>query len=354
MKSLYIAIKNLKDTLRDIKSEGIVFILPIVFIGVFGLAFNDSFSNLGFDVAVVSSNDEMYQSLIAQLSELKTETDTGEENKLFFVEEFEDRDLALQSVQDGDNTILVEEVDGRFNVIYDQTNNFAAAGYSTIKDVVNQDTGMVTSEGITTKNFTGFEELAPGLIVYGLLILIPQTAFKLSELREKNYIFRYFTSKASSFDIILGTVLSQTIVAIIQSVVLFATAVVFGLDISGSLILAFFVTFIANFFSIAIGLIIAGITSKTDAAQNIGTILSIILGFFSGSFIANANEVEIFGFSFSELLPSFYATEALKSILLFGNDITEVTTEILILTISSIALIALGVVIFNRNQLRRV
>ena len=66
-----IAIKNLKTFVRDIKSNAIVFILPIVFITVFKFAFGGNTNDITFDVGILKESDEIgqvYQEELAKLS----------------------------------------------------------------------------------------------------------------------------------------------------------------------------------------------------------------------------------------------------------------------------------------------
>jgi len=60
-KVLAIAIYNYKSLFRNIKSSAIMFVLPVIFIAVFGLAFGGS-SFESFSIGLVKNDYESYSS----------------------------------------------------------------------------------------------------------------------------------------------------------------------------------------------------------------------------------------------------------------------------------------------------
>jgi len=72
MKTVFaITIYNYKALLRNIKSAGIMFILPVLFIGLFGLAFGSSGDIEAFNIGVVKEDYESYRQFTQVLSDLR-------------------------------------------------------------------------------------------------------------------------------------------------------------------------------------------------------------------------------------------------------------------------------------------
>jgi len=184
-----------------------------------------------------------------------------------------------------------------------------------------------------------FDYLVPGLIVYALLILIPGIAQDFTGITEKQYIFRYFTSKTQSWQLLFGTGIYQFSLVFIQLILAYLTAYFFGFRTEANLLLAFVVAIPTGIFVVALGLLIGGLIKKMDTATNVGTMLSIVLGFFSGSFIVGIGQVlefELFGtvLQFNDILPSKWASEALEIILINNGSLSDITNALLIILIS--------------------
>lgn len=366
MKPFFIAVKNLKTIFRDLKSNGIVFLLPIVFIGVFALAFGRPQSQITFSLAVVK--DSNYAgSLANKIVDFLPENILNSEDKpLFKITEFSELTLAEEQIKNGRQTILLQAVDQEKIILKgDQTNPYFTAANAVLTDLAAQFNGLntdfVVSESIQAEleRFSGFDLLAPGLIIYGILILIPQIAANMAELKEKKTIFRYFTSQAKAKDIFLGYLISQTVLAVIQTAILFFAAVAFGFKPEGSIITALLITIPTNFFAVGVGLLIGGFTSKESSASNLGTMVSIVLGFFSGSFISGVQNILVLGeingvaLRVVDILPTFQATEALKSILLYGNGIESVLPQLGFILASGLIVLVIGVLVYKEKQMKR-
>lgn len=347
-----IAKNNLREVFRNFKSNGIVFILPVVFIAIFGFIFNQN-SSITFNIAVVSSEKQMLENTLTPLASVKNE----DEENIFEIVEYDNADLAKDSVKTKDNDLLITlDENSKPKIIRDLTAPYSTAAEGIITSIIDNREPIISSEDIITQqDFNMFQRQVPGLLVYGILALIPQVAAALAVLKERNYIFRLFTSKVKSSDIILGFLLSQSVIAFIQTILLFCTAILFGFKPSGNILTAFLFIIPVNIFVVGVGLILGSLTSSSESAGNLGSMFSVILGFFSGSFFMGIENIKLFGSKVAivDFIPSFYATEGMRNILLFSKNINDEFSNLLFISISGLLFLLLGVIIYQYKRMNR-
>jgi len=364
MIALQIAKKNIIEFFRDFKTSAIVVIMPLVMIAIFGFIFKGDTSTMQFNIAYVSDNAVAYESLVNTLKDLKN---TDQRITLFEMHQYEDLDAARQSVINNENTLVFkwDEPIG-ITIIGDNRNPYFGASSGIISRVAGEifmiEESIIKQESINAEiqsKVTAFDLLVPGLMVYGLLILIPHTAGLMTEIREKGYLLRFYLSKATSFDIIMGYTLSQMALAILQTVLLFYAAQAFGFKPIGSIFDAAIIAIPANLFIVGTGLLIGSFVNGSNNASNIGTIVSVILGFMSGSFIVGIETVTRIGeiggrmISFNQIFASTFATQALSKVLLYGEPLSAVGFELVALTISSLIVLVAGIYFYNKLQLKK-
>lgn len=364
---------NLKSLFRNFKSSGIMFILPVAFMGIFAFAFGGSPSGFSFRAGIV----EPETATEFDIEELFNELNDQNESVEITVQTYDSVDALTEAVQN--NEVLLGVVSKgvsvnegsspmflpRLTVYGSETGRDFPVARSIILEALlpawGVEENLLETELVNTADeseaTTGFTLLVPGLIVYGLLILLPGIAQSFTEITQKGYIFRYAASQTNSVHIVLGNTIYYFIVGIVQVFLLYGTALMYGYDAQGSVILALIPALVTLVFVIGLGLLLGGFFKKTDAATNIGTIFSIILGFFSGSFIVgigNVLEFQLLGraFQFNDFIPTKWATQALDSILGQGKGLGDITTELIILTISAIVAIVLGIIVYQKQQLQ--
>ncbi len=358
---------NILSLVRNLKSSGIMFVLPVVFMGIFAMAFGGNSSAVTFRAGVlVDPAIQRYApDFNAILNSLHDTVDTVKVTSTVYTDEAKLKD-DLTSGKIDSGMVVSPSPDPtayplQFDLLFKEQNYQTGQILSVEKDVIEQvnsaQSGMITTEFLTTQgDVSSFDLLAPGLIIYGLLILIPGIAQTFTAITEKKYIFRFANSQANSAQIIAGSVVYYLLLAFIQILLLFFTARACGYQASGNVLLAVFPGLLSALFVIGVGLLIGSFVKKTDAATNIGTILSIIMGFFSGSFIPGIGQVlefKLFGqqMQFNDLLPSKWGTVAMEKVLSQNLGLGDITTELTILAISGVVLLSAGIFVYQKKQL---
>ncbi|MEI7603634.1 MAG: ABC transporter permease [bacterium] len=357
---------NLMNLLRNFKSAGIMFILPVVFMGVFAVAFGGNAGNINLKTGLYVQPE--IGSQIPDIKEILKQVDDQSDSIKITTTVYQDiNSLKDEIKKDKLNTGIIltssnnSNIPFSINIIGKENNLEFQQNKGILNDVfynaILPDSKVISSEVLNKNVSTSvFNILAPGLIIYGLLILIPGIAQSFTTITEKNYIFRFANSKAKSFHIIFGSILYYLLISVVQVLILYFTAVAFGYKATGNVFLAFIPALLTSLFVIGIGLLIGSYVKKSEASTNIGTIISIIFGFFSGSFINGIGSVMEFNlfnrvFQFNDFLPSKWGTTAIDKILTQNLTLSDITLELSILAISGLVIIAIGIVVYQKRQL---
>ena len=390
MKIMDIITKNMKELIRDKKNLFFLLLFPIIFMLVFGVAFgSDSTTNPTIDIAIVNQdvdvNNQSYsQMLIDNIKDVKT----NDSKKMFNIIEADSQDHA-QKLLESDNVscILIipddfsrnmqEEITTQsnktpqltFKADTTQTNNMIAQ--NVIDNVINEYSISINSqltsasfnaiklniEGLEgTNDFTQFDYIAPGLIIFAILMTVTTVTSSISRETENGMLKRLKLSYMKSSDYIIGNLATWCIMGIIQVIIMLLVAVFLGFHWNGglnSLLLACLVGFIATIPSVAVALIIVSLTGSVDQATNLSAIIAVPLSFLAGSFfpLPEAYICEFMGHHIQlyELLPWNQALTALKQLLLYGNQIDAIWINILLILIIGIILLFISILLFKRK-----
>ncbi|MEE8392149.1 MAG: hypothetical protein V3S14_15325 [Anaerolineae bacterium] len=104
---------------------------------------------------------------------------------------------------------------------------------------------------------TEFDIYAPGIMIFALLMIIPQTAMLVAREVRWGTLRRLHLTRLRAWDLLTGVSLAQMIVAVVQVVVMFAGALAVGFHNQGSLLLAIVVELAVSFSAVGKGLVVA-------------------------------------------------------------------------------------------------
>ena len=131
-----------------------------------------------------------------------------------------------------------------------------------------------------------FELYAPGMIVFAILLLIPQTAMLVGREVREGTMTRLRLSRLGAAEWLGGLTLSQMIVAVGQVLLTFAAAAVFGFRCRGSLLLAVGIGLMLGLSAVGMGLVVGRFSRSDSDAINVGSVFTMLQVFLSGSFFA--------------------------------------------------------------------
>ncbi len=343
---------NLLGLLRNLKSAGIMFIIPVVFMGVFAVAFGGDNQSVQMKIGIFIESSA--KSTAPDFEGTLKQIDDESENLDLQVSTYDSATELENSLRDGQIGIAMQVTSADEGVPFEikiqgkESSVDYIIAKSVLVDIVNQViyadkiiSTEVLAQGGASESV--FNQLVPGLIVYGVLILIPGIAQGFAAITERKYIQRLAYSKAKARHIIAGSILYYLLLGAVQVVFLYGTATMFGYRSTGSPLLAIIPGLLTVVFVIG-------------AATNLGTILSIILGFFSGSFISGIGSVLEFNFlgriwQINDIIPSKWSTVAMEKILADNLGLADIAGELAILSVSGLIFIALGILIYYKRQL---
>lgn len=202
-----------------------------------------------------------------------------------------------------------------------------------------------------TRAFTTFDYQAPGIIVFGLLMGSIAVAGALARETESQTLSRLKVSLMRSFDLLLGTLLPWTLLAIAQLLILFGVALAMGFHWVGgasSLLIAIFIGFIAGVACISLGLLVAAFSKSEGHATTLGMLVSVPLSFLVGAFFPLPSQAE----AVTVFLPWRQACTALISVLTYGAQLQEVMPNITAMVLETAVLFTAGVIAFAKMRLK--
>jgi len=139
-------------------------------------------------------------------------------------------------------------------------------------------------------------------------------------------------------------------------VAIFLAALAMGFNNQGSLVLAVLVGLVVSFSAIGQGLVVACFVENDSQAANVGSTLTMLQVFVSGSFYQlppltlftlAGHQIDLF-----DVFPATHGFMALQQVLTYGAGLGEIGFRLGATLLLSALYFAAGVVIFQRLQMR--
>jgi len=198
---------------------------------------------------------------------------------------------------------------------------------------------------IDAEHLSQFDIMVPGMLAFAVIFLTMIVSEAFTESRVKGILRRIQVTPTSSADIILSSVISNMIVAVFQVALVFIVAGLMGFtpktDITG-ILFAFVLVLILALCNVGFGLITASIAKTPGTATGIAFIF-ILPQMFLGTFMPISGAIQY-------LVPSYYVTHGLSSVLLKGAAITggTIIADFVILCLYGLATIITGIFFYSK------
>lgn len=178
----------------------------------------------------------------------------------------------------------------------------------------------------------------------------------LIEDRESDFSQEIFVSPISRFSIILGKILGESIVALTQSIGIFAFGIIMGIPMSFAQVVAVLpAMIIACLMGGAFGVMVLANLSNQRSANQIFPLLIFPQFFLSGSF-SPIRELPIYLFVLSRISPMTYVVDLVRNFYYFNSpDKAKVVLysplfDITIISAFFIVFLVIGTYLFVRNE----
>jgi len=420
MKFISVAIKDFKELIRDRRGLFMILLFPMFFMIIFGIVYgnmgqtNETYNlavvnldegakmpltneevNFGDDLAEIFSDSEYEDSDVKLFNVINTSESSA--NKLIQLKEADamiiiPKNFSQTTVDKMEDSIAAEKT-GPTSSNNNSNNDtlkllisgdsssmgFGVSQVALIKIIGEYQDNLVANiqsqtsgssveplnlfegdvESVSgTESFSQFDFLAPGMMLFAILLLATTVAASLTKEVEKGTLARLRISKMRSFDMLFGALIPWSIVAAIQVLILLTVALIMGFNWQGglnSIVLAMFIGVIGGIGSIALGMIIASFAKNDTQAFNLGIMVVVPTSFVVGAFFQLPQVVlgEIMGRSFQiyDVLPWTHILNALKSVLIYGNGLSAITYDLAWSAVLTAIIFIIGMVLFSRLRL---
>ena len=355
--------RNLRETYRDPLALGFLLAFPLLFMVLFGAIFSGD-TIASYHIGVIDDDDTLLSQ--AFVDEALAEVPVLE------VATYEDAASAMEDLKLGNISAYIavprgfgeqisrswqdEEANITLEITYDES-DFMATGQiiSTINAVTRSFAHIEVPITINANpihietEITYIDFIAPGIIIFGLLILIPTSARIIVHDKEKGFLSRLLTTPLRPVEFISGYSLCLGVIAIAQIIIFILVGWLFGMDIVGSLWLAFLIFFLTGLCSIGIGMVVAALSKSENQAEPLCWIFAMPLAILSGCWFS------------VEMLPSYlrnvayafpyaHAIDASRAVITRGVGMEAVSNDVIFLAGWALIIFAIGVLLFRRSM----
>jgi ABC-2 type transport system permease protein len=212
----------------------------------------------------------------------------------------------------------------------------------------------VASVGYRTR--TDFTVYAPGLLVFAILLLVPQTALLLGREMRTGTIRRMRLSGVSSAEWLGGIGIAQLAMAAVQILLFMFGLILFGLDYSRAILPILASSFLTAVSAVGAGLIVGCFVQNDSQAVNLGATVTMLQVFISGSFfpVPTPALFRLFGheIGWNDFLPATNAMTALQQSVLYGADFAQIGFRLAAAAVLSAFCFILGVGLYQWKVMR--
>jgi ABC-2 type transport system permease protein len=211
----------------------------------------------------------------------------------------------------------------------------------------------VQARGIIPGNPNYFEFVAPGITAMVVMMsLMTGLPHAISYERDVGTLDGMLVAPTSRLSIILGKVMAQTVRGVVQAVIIFALAVgLFGVVIYGNIGLVAALILLTVFSFVGLGILITSFADREETATMVMMTLMFPMMFLSGVFFP-IQQMPWYMQDVAYILPLTYSTSALRKVIVLGAGISAVWTDVLVLLVVGIALLAIAVPLFKKAMSR--
>ncbi len=189
--------------------------------------------------------------------------------------------------------------------------------------------------------------LAPGIVLFGFVMLMFSSAMILSRDRESAFFSRLLTAPVRARDFVAAYSLPYLPVAILQGILLFAIGLFLGLEVSGSVILVILVLLVTSIFYIGLGMVLGSLLPLAPLSGAYAVVL--LLTIFGGAWM----DLEAIGGVFQSVgnaLPFAHALDATRDVMVEGAGFGAIATDFYWVLGYTVVVVALALFFFRRKM----
>jgi ABC-2 type transport system permease protein len=211
----------------------------------------------------------------------------------------------------------------------------------------------VQTQGVISGHPTYFDFIAPGIMAMTVMMsVMTGLPVAISQEKEIGTMDGMMVAPVNRLSILLGKTMAQTGRGLIQGVIILALAIgIFGVAIQGSILLVFALLLLGVFSFVGLGIVITSFTKDQETAQMLMMTLMFPMMFLSGVFFP-IQQMPWYMQDIAKFLPLTYAADALRKVMVLGAGIPQITTELIVLIVFGVVMIAIALPVFRRMMTR--
>ncbi len=383
--SYHVMAKDMLELRRNRMSLAALFVMPLIFLVMFGFIFPTGNTQLNMPVGLVNlDHGQSSNEFVAQLETVNNNT------HFMTFTSYSSVDDAMTQVKEGklSGVIIIPQgfsdnvtngKSGTFTAYIDNSipqssaqiqqalsstvismNNMQAivnvmnvtkSTNQSVQAMVNPYSTNVETSIPGQTNYFNF--LAPGLMIMVVMMSvmtgIPEA---ISKEKEMGTFDGMLSAPISQISVIIGKTAALCTRGFIQCVIILAIAILlFGVTIQGNILLAFFMLLLGIFSFIGIGIMAISMSGDQASSTMIVNLLMFPMMFLGGIFYP-IQQMPWFMQAISQVIPLTYAADAMRKIMLLNASIGDVTTQIVILVAFGIVTMAIAVPLFRKSMTR--
>jgi ABC-2 type transport system permease protein len=249
----------------------------------------------------------------------------------------EDTDIILDATYDESDLMVSQQIIATINA--------ATRSFARIEVPVDIKANPIHIE----TEITNIDFIAPGIIIFGLLIMIPTSAHIMVRDKEKGFLSRLLTTPTRPAEFITGYSLAMVVVSVAQIIIFMLIGWMFGMDIVGNLWLAFAIFLLTALGSIGIGMVVASLSKSANQAESLCWLFSMPLAILSGVWFS-AEMMPAYLRAFARIFPYAHAVDASRAVLLRGSGMEAITGDFWFLVGWAVVIFAFGILLFRRTM----
>jgi ABC-2 type transport system permease protein len=190
---------------------------------------------------------------------------------------------------------------------------------------------------------------APGILIFGLLIMIPTAGRIMLHDKETRFLQRMMTTPTRPWEFLGGYSGSMIIIAVIQIIIFILLGWLFGMDIIGDIGLAFAIFLLTAICSIGIGMVVASLSKSENQGESLSWLFSMPLAMISGVWFS-IDFLPSYLRTFADIFPYSHAVSAARAVITRGVGMEAISTDFYFLIGWAVIIFAIGTFLFRRTM----
>ncbi|HVP40450.1 MAG TPA: ABC transporter permease [Candidatus Krumholzibacteriaceae bacterium] len=264
-------------------------------------------------------------------------------------------------VTDNSNPQVSAAMQGALTAVFQQMGTiFAEAKVMKLNSTINETNVLaivqpykIQVEGVVTGHSSYFDFIAPGIMAMTVMMsVMTGLPAAISQEKEVGTLDGMMVAPINRLSIITGKTLAQTARGLLQGVlILILASLLFGVSIQGSILLVFALLLLGVFSFVGLGVVLTSFAKDQETAMMVMMTLMFPMMFLSGVFFP-VQQMPWYMQDISKVLPLTYAADALRKVMVLGAGIPQITTELGVLIVFGVVMIAIAVPVFKRAMTR--